>query len=196
MSGAFPATVTRRNRLGRLAQRESTRFTRVGSLVQSQYRPPFLIQLHTRFARLVFRAQLSRATDARRIGGAIASGAVDTAARWTWLNEPARCKGRARAGGAFSAHLLRPVFCLVRAGGACADTFMICRTVMFQYCRAGDLAGNGMARPCLKWRQSEPVANGRKGHIDRNRCKHQPQNAPQQIGAAVSDSAGDAIAEQ
>ena len=37
----IPGDVMRRNRLGRLAQRESTRFTRVGSLVQSQYRPPF-----------------------------------------------------------------------------------------------------------------------------------------------------------
>ncbi|CAB3395827.1 protein of unknown function [Kyrpidia spormannii] len=30
------------DRDGRLAQRESTRFTREGSLVRSQYRPPFL----------------------------------------------------------------------------------------------------------------------------------------------------------
>lgn len=34
--------------LGRLAQRESTRFTRAGSLVQSQYRPPFPARLGLR----------------------------------------------------------------------------------------------------------------------------------------------------
>ena len=35
-----PITAPQRHN-GRLAQRLSTRFTRVGSLVQSQYRPPF-----------------------------------------------------------------------------------------------------------------------------------------------------------
>ena len=39
-SGAFPASQNIRIPIGRLAQRESTPFTREGSLVQSQYRPP------------------------------------------------------------------------------------------------------------------------------------------------------------
>ena len=37
---------------GRLAQRESTAFTRQGSLVQIQYRPPFISNRYPCFSRL------------------------------------------------------------------------------------------------------------------------------------------------
>lgn len=46
---------------GRVAQRESTRFTREGSLVQSQSCPPFFVTLECRACRIFFGSETGTA---------------------------------------------------------------------------------------------------------------------------------------